>query len=48
MAQDEQDTPGDVAIKGSRLARIGKLANATATRTIDATGMVVASKIEDC
>src|SRR5687767_2954956 len=32
----------DVAIKGDRLARIGKLKNATATREIDAAGMVVA------
>jgi N-acyl-D-amino-acid deacylase len=32
----------DVAIKGDRIARIGKLKTATATREIDATGMVVA------
>src|SRR5262245_2188102 len=32
----------DIAIKGQRIARIGKLSNATATRTIDASGMVVA------
>jgi dihydroorotase/N-acyl-D-amino-acid deacylase len=32
----------DLAIKGDRIARIGKLANATANRTIDARGLVVA------
>src|SRR5436190_6859444 len=31
----------DVAIKGQRIVRIGKLANASATRTIDARGMIV-------
>ena len=33
---------GDVGIKGQRIERIGNLANATAARTIDARGMVVA------
>ena len=32
---------GDVAIKGDRIAAIGKLENARAARTIDASGMVV-------
>ncbi len=32
----------DVAIKGDRIVRIGKLAQATASRTIDAQGLVVA------
>src|SRR5215813_12889654 len=32
----------DIAIKGQRIARIGDLANATAARTIDAQGLVVA------
>jgi N-acyl-D-amino-acid deacylase len=32
----------DLAIKGDRIERIGKLTNATATRVIDATGKVVA------
>jgi N-acyl-D-amino-acid deacylase len=32
----------DVAIKGDRIVRLGKLRNASATREIDATGMVVA------
>ena len=32
----------DVAIKGDRIVRIGRLRNASATREIDATGMVVA------
>jgi N-acyl-D-amino-acid deacylase len=32
----------DIAIKDKRIARIGNLANATATRTIDARGMIVA------
>ena len=32
----------DIAIKGDRIERIGKLADATATRVIDATGRVVA------
>jgi N-acyl-D-amino-acid deacylase len=32
----------DIAIKGDRIARIGKLRNASATREIDAKGMVVA------
>ncbi len=32
----------DVAIKGDRIVKIGKLSNATATRTIDAQGLVVA------
>ncbi len=32
---------GDVAIKGGRIVAVGHLANATATRTIDATGLVV-------
>ena len=32
----------DVAIKGDRIARIGKLTNARAARVVDATGMVVA------
>ena len=33
---------GDLGIKNERIAKIGNLANATATRTIDATGLVVA------
>ncbi len=33
---------GDVAIRGNRIAAIGKLGNANATRVIDAKGMVVA------
>lgn len=33
---------GDIAIKGQRIARIGNLANITASRTIDARGMIVA------
>ena len=33
---------GDIGIKNERIARIGNLADATATRTIDATGLVVA------
>ncbi len=32
----------DVAVKNDQIARIGQLRNATATRTIDASGMVVA------
>src|ERR1051325_6609226 len=32
----------DLAVKGDRIVKIGKLSNATATRTIDARGMVVA------
>jgi len=32
----------DIAIKGQRIARIGNLANATAAKTINASGMVVA------
>jgi dihydroorotase/N-acyl-D-amino-acid deacylase len=32
----------DIAIKGQRIARIGNLANITASRTIDARGMIVA------
>jgi len=32
----------DIAIKGDRIVKIGKLAQATATRTIDARGLVVA------
>ena len=32
----------DVAIKGDRIVRIGKLRNADATRVIDATGLIVA------
>lgn len=32
----------DLAIKGDRIVRIGNLSNATATRTIDARGLVVA------
>jgi len=32
----------DIAIKGDRIVRIGKLRNASATRVIDATGLVVA------
>ena len=32
----------DIAIKGDRIVRIGKLRNASATREIDATGMIVA------
>ena len=31
----------DVAIKGQRIVRIGKLTNASAIRTIDARGMIV-------
>jgi N-acyl-D-amino-acid deacylase len=33
---------GDIAISGDRIAKIGKLANAHAKRTIDANGLVVA------
>ena len=33
---------GDIGIKNERIAKIGNLADATATRTIDATGLVVA------
>jgi dihydroorotase/N-acyl-D-amino-acid deacylase len=33
---------GDIGIKNERIAKIGNLANATATRTIDAAGLVVA------
>src|SRR5258708_14907072 len=33
---------GDIGIKNERIAKIGNLANATATRTIDATRSVVA------
>lgn len=33
---------GDVGIRGDRIATVGKLAGATATRVIDANGMVVA------
>src|SRR5450759_2756562 len=33
---------GDVAIKGGRIAAVGRLPNATAARVIDATGLVVA------
>jgi N-acyl-D-amino-acid deacylase len=33
---------GDVAIKGGRIARVGRLTSATAARTIDAAGLVVA------
>lgn len=32
---------GDLAVKGDRIVRIGKLNNATAARSIDATGMIV-------
>lgn len=32
---------GDVAVKGGRIAAVGNLPNATATRTIDAKGLVV-------
>src|SRR5262245_41208228 len=32
----------DIALKGQRIARIGNLASATATRTIDARGLVIA------
>jgi len=32
----------DIAIKGDRIVRIGRLRNASATREIDATGMIVA------
>jgi dihydroorotase/N-acyl-D-amino-acid deacylase len=32
----------DLAIKGQRIARIGKLTNATAARVIDANGMIIA------
>jgi N-acyl-D-amino-acid deacylase len=42
---DGSGRPGyiaDLAIKGLRIARIGKLPNATATRVIDARGLVVA------
>ena len=42
---DGSGRPGynaDIAIKGQRIARIGNLPNATATKTIDASGMVVA------
>ncbi len=42
---DGSGRPGfraDLAIKGDRIERIGKLTNATATRVIDATGKVVA------
>ncbi len=33
---------GDVALKGGRIAAVGRLPSATATRVIDATGLVVA------
>ena len=33
---------GDIAIKGQRIVKIGNLGSATATRTIDANGLVVA------
>jgi len=42
---DGSGSPGfiaDLAIKGDRIAQIGKLTNATATRVIDARGLVVA------
>ncbi len=42
---DGSGRPGynaDVAIKGDRIARIGKLTQATATRVIDARGLIVA------
>jgi len=42
---DGSGRPGyraDIAIKGDRIVRIGKLKNAAGTREIDATGMVVA------
>src|SRR5258705_4215263 len=42
---DGSGRPGfnaNVAIKGDRIARIGRLSNATAARTIDARGLVVA------
>ena len=42
---DGSGRPGynaDIAIKDQRIARIGNLANATAAKTIDARGMVVA------
>jgi len=42
---DGSGQPGynaDIAIKDRRIARIGNLANASATKTIDASGMVVA------
>ena len=41
---DGSGRPGynaDIAIKGQRIARIGNLPNATASKTIDASGMVV-------
>ena len=34
--------PGDIAIKDDRIAKIGNLSQATATRTIDARGLVIA------
>src|SRR5215831_11045093 len=34
--------PGDVAIRGDRIAAVGNLKTVTAKRTIDATGLVVA------
>jgi dihydroorotase/N-acyl-D-amino-acid deacylase len=42
---DGSGSPGfiaDLAIKGDRIAQIGKLTNATAIRVIDARGLVVA------
>src|SRR5687767_12816412 len=33
---------GDVAIKDGKILKVGKLANVTATRTIDAKGLIVA------
>jgi dihydroorotase/N-acyl-D-amino-acid deacylase len=35
-------TTGDVAINGGRIAAVGRLRSATATRVVDATGLVVA------
>jgi len=35
-------TTGDVAVKGGRIAAVGRLTNAAAPRVIDATGLVVA------
>src|SRR5438477_12640753 len=47
---DGSGTPGflaDVAIKGDRVVKIGKLAGATATQTRDARGQIVASGFID-
>jgi N-acyl-D-aspartate/D-glutamate deacylase len=38
----------DVAIKGDRIAKIGKLSQATATKILDAQGLVVAPGSSTC